>query len=209
MEKSQRDQYFKGVLEILIEEYKNVRAEINGQQEYKARLALASLVTIGVSATLVYQADDKDVSLLLLIIPIFFFLMGMTYLGYIGQSYRNMIYIEDFLRPQITELFIEVFKRKDIELLNWQNKIRERKLRWLSFPISFEPLLFLVPSVGSLILFFVRKEGQSLGVSGLEWGLVFIGCLLIGVLIYFYFYFSRTGIRQVLQTSHKERLEGK
>lgn len=181
---SHRDNALDKLVSVHLAEYDAMRSELLQVQGAQGQLVLYSLVTMAAAIPVLASLLENSLWQSLLIVPIIFSSMGWVYAGYIGMSYRISIYVKNFLRPSITELLQKELPDTEIDVLAWEHFARTKGLNILAVPKGFEMFFFALPSIGSILLFFVIKNTSHLPLISLDWALLIIdGIFLIGSLV--------------------------
>ena len=170
-----------GILSAYLAEYEAKCAELLQVQGAQGQLVLYSLLFVGVSIPIVATLLQSEAWISLLVLPLLFSSMAWAYVGYVGMAYRIGIYINSHLRPAINNL---LQPETPNSIFAWGKFAHTRGLNIFAVPRGFEILLFILPSIGSMILFFYIKHSLGSGLTSADWILFAFGALLtMGALI--------------------------
>ena len=149
------------ILSVFLAEYSSMRDEILQIQTSINQLVLYALSSVGVAIPIMASLLQNQLWVSLLIAPLVFSSMAWAYTGYIGMSYRVSIYIHTQIRPGIQSLMEKRYLQHN-KIFNWENFARTNGLNILALPKGFEILLFIFPSIGSVILYFGIQSSRAL-----------------------------------------------
>lgn len=134
---------------VLREEIKQYHSERNNFINFTVMLSAGFIGSIAVNKL----ADDKFI-ILYLIFPFFYFTLGLLY---IDKSIR-IIRLADYIHNHLREVFVKISNSNDV--FDWENYKRntQRFPKWLTkFIDRLRISIFIVPSLISLLLFFIHK----------------------------------------------------
>ena len=172
-----------GALSVYLAEYEAQMAQILQVQSAQNLLVLYSLLTVGVAIPTMAGLLQNQIWVSLLILPMVFSSMAWAYTGYVGMSYRHSIYINAHLRPAINSLLRKESQNFD-DVILWEEFARSKGLNVLALPKGFEILLFILPSIGSIALYFGFRNSLGFEVKLVDWILLAIDIFLtVGALV--------------------------
>ena len=137
--------------EILIEEFNAIRAEINLKQSNTQTVTNFSIIlTIGLLGAITIKEVDEDIkNLLLLIFPIM-----QTILSYVfAYEVFHISLASSFINKSIRKRIAKNQKTSSDKVLQWDNYKLKNKNYLNSFLDFSRWLVFLAPSIGSIIIF--------------------------------------------------------
>ena len=166
-------------ISVHLKEFEVMRAELLQVQGAQGQLVLYALISLAAAIPILAWLLQNRIWQSLLVVPLVFSSMGLAYAGYMGMSYRISIYINSFLRPQIMELLSQQMPGQAANVLYWEQFAQARTLFMLTLPKGFEVLAFVLPSMGSMLLYLAIKNFSRFTLISIEWAALAFDTVLI------------------------------
>ncbi len=155
-----RVEALKSELEIWLEEYSKLRDEILEIHRAIRQLSITAFLAIAGLATLIITLTNQDkvyfLPVTLLLLPLPFTGLLLSFIGHLNGIMNIGDYIEGHIASRVNEIFYELYSATPPKkLLSWESFTPRNNIvnRWISegFWAGGQSILMIVPLIGSLI----------------------------------------------------------
>jgi len=157
---------------VLLEEYKMLKGEIVSNLTSSHQTANLALVAIGILITATPFIIQRNLPIIFLVAPLFFYALAWAQLRYTYLVLDMGIYLRDTLRPEIQHILAEIppNKKRDYEkILGWElhgkSPTRLNHSKWIQFlflPVAGANFgIPLLAAILSVAIFLIVASGAS------------------------------------------------